>query len=523
MSSALSREEVVEASTGRPLARTLRGLRALVPLGAAWGAGLLLLLALMLELQWHRSKVLAMLSALPAVWLAAWFSKWLEGGWTRTAVRWAAVRGVLLLLLLLVLLLLLDHQHKDRGAWGIWIPAMTLDFIPSMMVALPWVVIGCAAGLATSYWFLVVRRRRAPFVVAFVWPVIWAYLAFNGFYRVSFGHADPRKIAAQPGVTILAENHQLSCTLWQKHCTARLFPRGLSLDAATRTLYATFGSTTSLHRQDPKLLAVPLDGSEPAWLPGTTDANQLRNLDIDSAQRILAFSQWGSRRVSIYNLDTRRPLREIPYPLQKNDGYEPFNVLIDGKYIVVFEIWYPRVVVYDWRAGKLVRYVDLYDAGLIGNGVQLVGGALSRHRGKIWVGLAQPGANVLELDLATLKPLREVDLDTTFPASFTYDDEQGRIYTTSFRSSAIEVVDVDKMKKVDEISGVIGARDTLVDAKHGYLFISDYLKGRLDFYSFSRRTITRRVNVGPKPAAAVVYGDKVYVNSGVGIVGIRLH
>ncbi|MCC6526988.1 MAG: hypothetical protein IT373_30355, partial [Polyangiaceae bacterium] len=258
------------------------------------------------------------------------------------------------------------------------------------------------------------------------------------------------------------------------------------------------------------------------WLPGSDAANQIRNVAVDEAERLLAVGQWGSHRVALYDLERRELAAELGYRAEQRGEFQPINVLLDGDRVLVVNIWYPRVIELSRATGAVTRVVDLYDLGLVGNGVQLVGAGLSQRRGRLWIAIAQPGTNLVELDLATLAPGRSVDLDTTFPGSFTYDDVAGRIYLTSFRSAAIEVVDVDAMREVDEIEGTIGARETAVDPERGLLFVMDYLHGRVLFHSLAERRVVRRVAVGPKPGGAVVFDGTLYVNATVGVVAIPL-
>jgi hypothetical protein len=495
---------------------------ALRPLVVAWTCGAWLIAALLLELHWHRSRVAAIASVLPALAAAGWFGAPSRPR-TRGELVAATARASLLGASFVAALVLFDHHDKHRGAWGLWVPAMTLDFMPSMLAALPELALACAAALALSYWWTAIRAGRLGFVIAYVWPATWAFLAFNGFYRASFVQPNPLAIRAQPGVDILAANSEASCALFASHCSVRLFPRGLQADEQSRTLFASFGSTAAdLHRTDPKLLAVALDNGTSQWLDGTEQANQLRNFTIDHSRRLLVFSQWGSNSVAVYDLDTRRLLESMRYTLDEQEDYAPFNVLLDGDRVIVSHIWPPRVVVYSLSTQGIEQMIDLYDRGLVGIGVQIAGAALSQRRSRLWLAIAQPGDNVLELDLSTLEPMRGVDLDVTFPASFTYSDEQGRTYTTSLRSSSIEVVDVDSMQKVDELGGVIGARDVLVDVPRQTLVVSDYLRGDVVFLSLRARAVTRRVQVGPKPGASAIVGSRLYVSSAVGIVSIAL-
>ncbi|MCC6528027.1 MAG: hypothetical protein IT373_35600, partial [Polyangiaceae bacterium] len=280
--------------------------RTLLPLAVAYGAGLWLLGALLLELHVHRSTLLGLVSALPASGLAVWFSGHERRRFDRRAVVWAAVRGVLLFALFAGMLWLFDYRTKNRAAWAIWVPLMTLDFAPSMLTALPWLALGCLGGLFISYDLVVLRWRRLPFVVAYLWPAVWAFFAFTGFYRASFDTIDPAVVTRQPGVRILAPSGVAGCGLFAARCSNRIFPRAMGVDPRTRTLFAGFGSTASdLVRGQPMLLALEVDTGLATWLPGSDAANQIRNVAVDEAERLLAVGQWGSHRVALYDLERR--------------------------------------------------------------------------------------------------------------------------------------------------------------------------------------------------------------------------
>jgi hypothetical protein len=498
-------------------------LRALVALAVAWGCGLILIAALLLELHWHRSKILAIASSAPVYALVGWFSRPRSGGWTTRHRVLAVGRSLALLGLLVAALALFDHTTKDKSAWEMWVPAWTLALLPGIAGAMPWLLVACGAGFAVTWWYVVLRRGRAPFIVAYAWPALWLFLAVNGFYRTSFDRTRVSDVTAQPGVRVVAPNRELACPVWAGRCSARLFPRALRADDRTRTLFATYGSTASnLHRAEPKLLAVSLESGASQWLEGTGGRNQVRTLDLDPLRRLLVISQWGSRAVDVFDLDGRRRVQTIAYQSDGREDYSPTTVLLDGDRIVSFHIWYPRIVVYSRRSGTTEQIMDLYDAGVVANGVQIVGGALSRSRGRIWVALTRPGFSVLELDLESLQPLRRVRLATMFPASLTYSEELGRLYLTTWRNSTIEVVDVESMQRLEPLRGVAGSRETVVDPGRQLLFELDYFGGTVVFHSLRERRWMRRVRVGPKPGGATVLGDRLYVNSTLGIVSVAL-
>jgi hypothetical protein len=510
------------AGSGRAFAmRRLLG-RALLPLGVAWGAAGWLLAALLLELHVHRSRALAVATALPAALVVLWFTRRERGGLQGRTLALGALRGGGLLALFVAMVLLFDHPQKDRGAWAIWVPAMTLDFTPSIAASLPKLTLGCALGFLVTYAIVVVRHRRAPFLVAYAWPAIWVAIAFSGFYRATFDALDPAAITAQPGVALLSPSGVRPCGLFAKQCSNRLFPRAMIVDARTRTLFAGFGSTAAdLVRGQPMLAAIDVDTGVPQWLDETRHANQVRNLFLDEGQRLLLTAQWGSQEVGIYDMDRRERVAVLPFG-RGPDEFQPAAVLADGDRVFVVNIWYPRIVELSRATGKVVREVDLFDRGIAGNGVQLAAAALSRRRGRLWVVIAQPGDTLLELDLDTLEPRRTVDLDVAFPAAFLYDDAAGRAYLSSFRSAAIEVVDVESMRKAGEIDGALGARELAVDPDRGLLFVMDYVHGKALVHSLREGRRLREILVGPKPGGAVVFEGKLYVSSTLGIVEVQL-
>ncbi len=495
----------------------------LAPLVAVSATGALLCADLLAELYWHRSTVLALLGGLIAVAPAVWLSRFDAGGWTPRARRTAAVRVVALLAALVAALVLFDRHHNDGTAWALWVPLMTLDIVPVIARALPKLTAAFVVGLLAIDAFVVARYRRFAFLAFGTWTGLWLAIAFTGFYRTWFDSFDAGAVTSQPGVTLLAVNHDTSCPIFARACSTRLFPRNLAVDEKSRTIFAAYGATArAIQAGQPTLLAVDMGSGKTQWLPGTNSANQLRDLTLDPAQRLLAFSQWGSRLVSVYDADRRVRTHAIPYRLFPHDDYVPASVLIDGDRVIVTQIWYPRIDVYSLRDDHRQAAVDLYDKGAVGLGVQIGTAVMSRARRRLWVTLGHLGDNILELDLDSLSIRRGIRLDAKFPSSLSYDDSRGRLYATSFHGSEIEVVDVASMKRVDVLEGVAGSRATLPDPARDVLYVSDYSRGEVLFVSLSAHRVMRVVQVGPKPGGLALAGGALYANTALGIARIQL-
>ena len=482
----------------------------------AYASGVLLSLALWAELYWFHTRLVMVLAAPPVIAFVAWWSAREPGG-RRTAI----VRATSLTVLVLLSMLLFDRQNKEGIAWFRWVPMMVIDNSRLILESIPWLPFVCLAGLALSWYIVVHRLGRGAFLVAWAWPMLWLIVGMRGFYLASFDTSTAAQVLAQPGVKILAPNDEHSCSFFASRCSPQLFPRALHIDERTRTAFASFGSTfADLHRERSKLLAVGLDSGKSEWLEGTEGVNQLRTFDLDPAQRLLAFSQWGSDYVALYDTDTKKRVEKIQYPKEPDEDPTAAGVLLDGDAIVSAHIWYPQIVRYTRHPPRVDKTVDLYDLGYVENGVQVSNLAMSRKRGKVWVVIAQPGIAVLEMDSKTLTPQDTLDLDVRFQGTIAYDDDTGRLYVTSFSSPRLEVVDVDSMQRVDVLDGVIGSRGCVVDNARRMLYLTDYGQGQVAFYSLAERRIVRRLRVGPKPAEAALSGDRLYVNSGLGIVSL---
>lgn len=505
-----------------PASRLSGFLRALVPMGVVFGSSGLVFVSLLLALHWHGSWLLGLLSGLPAVGLAVWFSRWWAGGWTRWAVAMAILRGGLLLFILAGLLWRFDYPADHQGAWGKWIPLQALDFTPMLLYAVPWTPVACAAGLAASYWLIVHRWRKAPFITCLIWPPIWAVLSINGFYRDSFADHSVEGVEAQPGVRVLAENTERACGLFAKLCTARNFARSVKIDPVTRTALVAYGSTAAeLHRDEPKLYAIDLDRGDIRPVPGSDRGNQLRHLTIDVDTRLLPVAQWDAEDILVFHLDTLERIRTIRASRDGAD-FAPATVVPFEDRIVLQEVFFPRLRAFSATTGELERRVDLFERGVTGIGVQVDRGLLSKQRRRLYVPIAQTGINLVEIDWDTLEPGRTASVGIITPASLALDDEGGRLFLGSFGSPAIAVVDLESFRKVDEIQGLWGVRHTLYDPQRDVLYLMDYLGGEVATYSFAEKRITRRVTVGAKPAEAAIFEDTLYVLSSLGLVAVPL-
>jgi hypothetical protein len=501
-----------------PLARSIA--RALLPLFVAWGCAAYLMAMLLWMIHGHRSRALAIAASLPAAAVVLWFSRWHATSWTRRSLALGLFRVFVVLSAMLVVVDAFAFGHKDPRSWAMWIPLQAAAFAPMMAHALPGIALGCGAGLALSYYWIVVRLRRAPFAVCLAWPAIWAFVAVNGFYRDSFVDTRRGPVESQPGVRVLIENPDRSCSIFAASCGARNFPRALAIVPASRRIFAGYGSTNAdLHRDEPKLLSFVLSSPDLALAAETAGANQVRHFVPQAGT--LAVSQWGRKTIFVYDAMSGVLVRTIT-PAPTPADYAAAATYVVGESVLLIQIWYPVVQFYSLRTGELERELDLFDRGLVSEGAQLDRGVLDLRRRRLWVPVAQFGTNLIEIDLDRLEPLRSIDLGLLAVGSLSLDEARGQLFAGSFIGPSVKVIDVENASVVDQLDGLWGARESVYDPERDNLYLVDYLHGTVGFYSLAQRKLFRRVRVGRKPAGAAVLGDQLYVNSSLGIVSVTL-
>jgi hypothetical protein len=489
----------------------------------------LLFVLLLLHIHAHGSAALSVLFFLPVAAATLWFSWWFNGNrsWTRWTVVRAALRIVFLLAFFCFLLSLFAYETDIHDAWWQTVPVVFAMVLLVPVRALPGLtVLACCVYLLTHY-FVVCRHRRLPLALTMAWSGLYLYFGLTAFYYNTFSGATAEDVAAQDGVTVLMKNPDTSCSIFttsQRHCPMRIFPRGLVRDPVTGRFVASYGSTPQITpRTTSSLWGFDPETQEIHFFKELSDTNQVRDLWFGGGERRFAVSGWsgrGGRRIFVYSLDDWSLMQTIEVERGPTD-WGPFMVALVDAHVYTVTCWFPEVFMHHVESGAMVARYNGWKSGVTIFGGCFHTGAVAPRRKRLYVMNMDFRRQLLEFDLTDLSLQRSLDLPSG-GFGLTVNEDAGRIFVMNHFPNLLIEIDLDTLDIVGGYPGIYNARYLAYDERRRRVYVADWSEGRLRVLDLNSGRYTRSYDVGGKPSAVIMDGDRLYVHSVVGIVQIDL-
>ena len=406
----------------------------------------------------------------------------------------------------------------------LWLEFFHFSFVPmTLMVLIAENFLSYIAGIVwfLVYYFLTVKKKLFRLTTSLFLPILLVGGLFYDYYFIGgIGKLSDKDIEAQNGVEIIykkedfPDENQADYYWFQKE----LFTcaREIHFDKKRNSLYTNYASTygDSSGIKAPSILKIDLNTKKTIYYKSYYSRTFFPTEDT-----ILTLP-WFDYKIYEISKDDLSLIREIPaqtdlWPL------EILNLYVDSKkkYIYVFNDMRPAIFKYEYKTGKLLKYVVFWNlkySGCVWNP------QFDEENKKIYVCVFGGKDDIWEIDMESLKVLRGIDLVWYGGSQLLLDKEKKLLYFQDGGSNKLFEIDKDTFKVKRILPGEVHSRSIILDKKRNCLYLFSYFFGRMTCLDLETGKVVFRILAGGKPYGAVLVDDTLYINSANGIVKVDL-
>lgn len=294
--------------------------------------------------------------------------------------------------------------------------------------------------------------------------------------------------------------------------------RGIRVESGA--MYLVFGGTYIRQLSYPAI--VKKDRSTGELTYQLTDSN-VRRVEMSGGSLFIA--PWHDPNIYELSASDLSMRQAIAYQVRVPPGlWEPMCLVKDvvKDRLYVSTNFYPSLLSYDLKTGRLLKTLDLADLGIT-NEAGIAWGLVQSEKTRMLYAVVAPGkADVIEVDPDTLQITRTLDLSDEAGTELVLDDEAQKLFYQSGVRNRIVKIDIGRFIPEREYPGEFHSHKSILDKKRNVLYVLGYTSGYVFSVDLESGERLWKVRVGGRPRGMALFENSLWVHSMAGAFRLDL-